>query len=186
MCQSSSPAAFTQPAASRGRTASSSPTEEEPCPTPSPQPSATTWRAVELPPARPRAAPTDVGIGLGSHDIGVAVRTAELYHQGLFPLIVSPVPTPRPRSTASPAVKLCTTRERALEEGVPDEAIRVEPKARNTGENMTLTRELLTAEGLTKVGHADIASIPGAPSVRDMPEAVARGRPGVHLPGNRP
>ena len=32
--------------------------------------------------------PADVGIGLGSHDIGVAVRTAELYHQGLFPVLV--------------------------------------------------------------------------------------------------
>jgi uncharacterized SAM-binding protein YcdF (DUF218 family) len=40
--------------------------------------------------------------------------------------------------------------ERALEEGVPDEVIRVEPKARNTGENMTLTHDhLLTAEGVT-------------------------------------
>lgn len=30
----------------------------------------------------------DVGIGLGGHDIGVADRTAELYHAGMFPLIV--------------------------------------------------------------------------------------------------
>ncbi|MFI7679746.1 YdcF family protein [Actinophytocola sp. NPDC049390] len=35
-----------------------------------------------------------------------------------------------------------------MAEGVPDEAIRVEPAARNTGENLTLTRELLAAEGI--------------------------------------
>jgi len=91
--------------------------------------------------------PTDVGVGLGSHDIGVAVRTAELYHQGLFPLIVftgANAPTTIDRFPRGEAVHY---RERALEEGVPDEAIRVEPKARNTGENFTLTRDLLTAEG---------------------------------------
>ncbi|GAA1619982.1 hypothetical protein GCM10009744_03460 [Kribbella alba] len=32
--------------------------------------------------------PTDVGVGLGSHDPGVATFTADLYHQGMFPLIV--------------------------------------------------------------------------------------------------
>ena len=93
--------------------------------------------------------PTDVGIGLGSHDIGVAVRTAELYRQGLFPLIVftgANAPTTIDRFPRGEAVHY---RERALEEGVPDEVIRVEPKARNTGENMTLTRDLLTAEGIT-------------------------------------
>jgi uncharacterized SAM-binding protein YcdF (DUF218 family) len=92
---------------------------------------------------------TDIGVGLGSHDIGVAVRTAELYHQGLFPLIVftgANAPTTIDRFPRGEAVHY---RERALEEGVPDEAIRVEPKARNTGENFLLTRELLAAEGLT-------------------------------------
>ena len=93
--------------------------------------------------------PTDVGVGLGSHDIGVAVRTAELYHQGIFPLIVftgANAPTTIDRFPRGEAVHY---RERALEEGVPDEAIRVEPKARNTGENFLLTRDLLAAESLT-------------------------------------
>jgi uncharacterized SAM-binding protein YcdF (DUF218 family) len=92
---------------------------------------------------------TDVGIGLGSHDIGVAVRTAELFHRGLFPLIVftgANAPTTIDRFPRGEAVHY---RERALAEGVPDNVIRVEPKARNTGENMTLTRELLAAEGVT-------------------------------------
>jgi uncharacterized SAM-binding protein YcdF (DUF218 family) len=93
--------------------------------------------------------PTDVGIGLGSHDIGVADYTAELYHQGLFPLIVftgANAPTTIDRFPRGEAVHY---RERALELGVPDEAIKVEPKARNTGENLLLTRDLLAAEGIT-------------------------------------
>jgi hypothetical protein len=83
--------------------------------------------------------PTDVGIGLGSHDIGVAVRVAELYRQGMFPLIVftgANAPTTIDRFPRGEAVHY---RERALEEGVPDGVIRVEPTARNTGENITST-----------------------------------------------
>lgn len=93
--------------------------------------------------------PTEVGIGLGSHDIGVAVRTAELYHEGMFPLLVftgANAPTTIDRFPRGEAVHY---RERALDEGVPDEVIRVEPKARNTSENVTFTRDLLAGEGLT-------------------------------------
>ena len=92
---------------------------------------------------------TEVGIGLGSHDIGVAVRVAELYKRSLFSLIVftgANAPTTIDRFPRGEAVHF---RERALEAGVPDEAIRVEPKARSTGENLTLTRDLLSAEGIT-------------------------------------
>jgi hypothetical protein len=66
-----------------------------------------------------------------------------------FPLIVftgANAPTTIDRFPRGEAVHY---RERALAEGVPDNVIRVEPKARNTGENMTLTRELLAAEGVT-------------------------------------
>ncbi|MGW4396834.1 YdcF family protein [Amycolatopsis nivea] len=89
--------------------------------------------------------PTDVGIGLGSHDLGVATYTAELYHQGSFPRIVftgANAPTTVERFPRGEAVHY---RERALELGVPDEAILVEPTARNTGDNITRSRELLAA-----------------------------------------
>ncbi|GAB3460607.1 YdcF family protein [Actinophytocola sediminis] len=92
--------------------------------------------------------PTDVGIGLGSHDIGVADTTATLYHQGLFPLIVftgANAPTTIDRFPRGEAIHY---RERAITLNVPDEAIRVEPHARNTGDNITLTRDLLAAENL--------------------------------------
>ncbi|MEC3916359.1 YdcF family protein [Nocardia sp. CDC160] len=66
--------------------------------------------------------PVDVGIGLGGHDFGVATYTADLYHAVHF-------------------------RERAIELGVPTEAILVEPNATNTGDNIDFTRALLTEHG---------------------------------------
>jgi uncharacterized SAM-binding protein YcdF (DUF218 family) len=88
--------------------------------------------------------PSDVGIGLGSHDLGVATFTAELYYQGLFPRIVftgANAPTTVARFPRGEAVHY---REYAIELGVPDEAILVEPHATNTGQNIELTRKLLT------------------------------------------
>lgn len=87
--------------------------------------------------------PADVGIGLGSHDLGVATYTAELYHQRMFPLIVftgANAPTTVDRFPRGEAVHF---REHALELGVPDDAILIETEAGNTGENITLTRQLL-------------------------------------------
>lgn len=93
--------------------------------------------------------PVDVGIGLGSHDLGVAVHTTALYHQSLFPSIVftgANAPTTVERFPKGEAVHY---REYALDHGVPDEAILVEPRATNTSENMTYTRQLLHEQGIT-------------------------------------
>ncbi|RSN10116.1 hypothetical protein DMC63_31440 [Streptomyces sp. WAC 05977] len=92
--------------------------------------------------------PADVGIGLGSHDLGVATFTAELFHAGMFPLIVftgANAPTTIERFPRGEAVHY---REHALELGVPDDAILIEPEARNTGDNITLTRKLLDSRGI--------------------------------------
>lgn len=45
----------------------------------------TLWR-YHRPDHEPRV--TDVGIGLGGHDPGVATWAARLYHRGAFPLLV--------------------------------------------------------------------------------------------------
>ncbi|SHW83400.1 Uncharacterised protein [Mycobacteroides abscessus subsp. abscessus] len=45
--------------------------------------------------------PTNIAIGLGSHDIGVAEHTADLYHRGLFPLIVFTGANAPPRQSMS-------------------------------------------------------------------------------------
>ncbi|MFH8257840.1 YdcF family protein [Streptomyces roseolus] len=89
--------------------------------------------------------PADVAIGLGSHDLGVAAAAADLYHRGLFPKLVftgGNSPTTKARFPRGEAVHF---REHALELGVPDEAILVEPNAANTGQNITFTRDLLAA-----------------------------------------
>ncbi|MCY0946325.1 YdcF family protein [Streptomyces sp. H34-S5] len=92
--------------------------------------------------------PADVAIGLGSHDLGVAAASADLYHAGLFTALVftgGNSPTAKARFPRGEAVHF---REHALELGVPDDAILVEPNAANTGQNITFTRELLAAAGI--------------------------------------
>ncbi|GAA2778056.1 hypothetical protein GCM10010470_09040 [Saccharopolyspora taberi] len=92
--------------------------------------------------------PTDVGVGLGSHDLGVATYTAELFQEGHFPHIVftgANAPTTVERFPRSEAVHY---RQHAVSLGVPDEAILVEPKATNTGENIEFTRTVLQEAGI--------------------------------------
>ncbi|MGP5696473.1 YdcF family protein [Brachybacterium alimentarium] len=91
---------------------------------------------------------TDIAIGLGSHDIGVAEHAANLYHQGMFPLVVftgANAPTTVKRFPRGEAVHFT---ERAVELGVPVESVLQENGATNTGENFTLTRNLLESKGI--------------------------------------
>ncbi|MFE3633442.1 YdcF family protein [Streptomyces sp. NPDC059168] len=92
--------------------------------------------------------PCSVAIGLGSHDLGVAETAVDLYKRGMAPLLVftgATSPTTRERMPRGEAVHY---RERALELGVPDSAVLVEPRARNTGENIRFSRELLEEAGV--------------------------------------
>ena len=92
--------------------------------------------------------PTDVGIGLGSHDLGVAVRAADLWHAGIFPIILftgANAPTTVERFPRGEAVHY---REHALALGVPDHAILVETEARNTAENIVNSRAVLAEHGI--------------------------------------
>ncbi|MFD7161377.1 YdcF family protein [Kribbella sp. NPDC059898] len=92
--------------------------------------------------------PVDVGIGLGSHDLGVATYTAQLYHRGLFPKILftgANAPTTIERFPRGEAIHYT---EHALELGVPADDIIIEPKATNTGENLELARAALAEQGL--------------------------------------
>ncbi|MGW3354121.1 YdcF family protein [Streptomyces bungoensis] len=87
--------------------------------------------------------PCSVAIGLGSHDLGVADTTADLYHRGMMPLIVFTGATSRTTRDRMPRGEAEHYRERAMELGVPADAILVEPRARNTGENIRFSRALL-------------------------------------------
>lgn len=94
---------------------------------------------------RPR--PCSVAVGLGSHDLGVADAAANLYLRGMAPLIVFTGATSPTSEDRMPRGEAVHYRERALELGVPDTAILVEPRARNTGENLTFSRTLLEETG---------------------------------------
>lgn len=97
--------------------------------------------------------PCSVGIGLGSHDLGVADTTVDLYRRGMMPLIVFTGATSRTTQDRMPRGEAEHYRDRALELGVPAEVILVEPHARNTGQNITLSRALLEQRGV------DVASV---------------------------
>ncbi|MEV7894684.1 YdcF family protein [Streptomyces cyaneofuscatus] len=92
--------------------------------------------------------PCSVAIGLGSHDLGVADTSADLYKRGLVPLLLftgATSPTTRERMPRGEAVHY---QERAVELGVPGSAVLVEPRARNTGENIRFARDVLEREGV--------------------------------------
>ncbi|MEV0266753.1 YdcF family protein [Streptomyces sp. NPDC050617] len=93
--------------------------------------------------------PVDVAIGLGSHDLGVASRTAELYLAGLFPTLVFTGGNSPTTAEVFPRGEAVHFREHAIDLGVPAEAILLEPDATNTGQNITLAREVLAAAGIT-------------------------------------
>jgi uncharacterized SAM-binding protein YcdF (DUF218 family) len=92
--------------------------------------------------------PCSVAIGLGSHDLGVADVTAELYRNGMAPLIVFTGATSRTTRERMPRGEAEHYRERAIELGVPSDAILVERQARNTGENIRFSRALLEEQGV--------------------------------------
>ena len=92
--------------------------------------------------------PTDLGVGLGSHDLGVATRAAQLWHEGQVPRLLftgANAPTTVERFPRGEAVHY---REHAITLGVPEELILVETQATNTGENITHTRRLVATKGI--------------------------------------
>jgi uncharacterized SAM-binding protein YcdF (DUF218 family) len=93
--------------------------------------------------------PVDVAIGLGSHDLGVAAFSAELYRAGLFPTLVFTGGNSPTTAKVFPRGEAVHYREHALALGVPDSAILVEPNAGNTGQNITQSREVLASAGIT-------------------------------------
>lgn len=92
--------------------------------------------------------PVDVGVGLGSHDLGVADHVVDLFEQGLFPRIVftgANAPTTVSRFPRGEAVHY---QEHAIARGVPHDVVLVEPHARHTVENIQFTRAVLTERGI--------------------------------------
>ncbi|WP_017536554.1 YdcF family protein [Nocardiopsis alba] len=91
----------------------------------------------------------DVAVALGCNDIGVAEYAAELYRDGLFTELVFTGGNSPSTAELFPRGEAVHFRERALELGVPDSVILIEPEASNTGQNISLSRRLLAENGLT-------------------------------------
>lgn len=92
--------------------------------------------------------PCSAAIALGSLDLGVATATADLYHAGMFPTVVFTGDTSIATKARFPRGEAIHYREHALSLGVPDEAILLEPKATNTGQNIGFSREVLENAGI--------------------------------------
>jgi uncharacterized SAM-binding protein YcdF (DUF218 family) len=87
--------------------------------------------------------PCDVGIGLGSHDLGVAVVAVDLFHKGMFPHLVFTGANSPTTVDEFPNGEAVHYREYAIENGVPAESVMVETHATNTAENIRFARAVL-------------------------------------------
>lgn len=91
---------------------------------------------------------SDCILVLGSHDLRVAERGAELYLQGWAPLLVFSGGLGRLTQEMWSEPEADKFAKIALEMGVPEEAILIENKSTNTGENILFTQQLLQKENL--------------------------------------
>lgn len=78
----------------------------------------------------------------------MAEHAAQLWREGRFPLIVFTGANAPTTVEVFPRGEAAHYAERAQELGVPADAILTETQATNTGENFTLTRELLDGLGI--------------------------------------
>jgi uncharacterized SAM-binding protein YcdF (DUF218 family) len=91
---------------------------------------------------------SDCILVLGSHDLRVAERGADIYLQGLAPIIIFSGGLgnlTKGMWTETEADLFATI---ALDKGVPREAIFIENKSTNTGENILFTQQLLKDKNL--------------------------------------
>src|SRR5579872_5462257 len=91
---------------------------------------------------------SDCILVLGSHDLRVAERGAELYLQGLAPILIFSGGLGYLTKNIWTEPEADQFARVALDMGVPAEAIFVENQSTNTGENIQFTRRLLEEKGL--------------------------------------
>ena len=91
---------------------------------------------------------TDVILALGSHDLRVADRAAELYLQGWAPILIFSGGLGNVTKGVWKDPEADKFARIALDKGVPAEAIFIENQSANTGENILFTQRLLQEKGL--------------------------------------
>ncbi|HSQ44823.1 MAG TPA: YdcF family protein [Ginsengibacter sp.] len=91
---------------------------------------------------------SDCILALGSHDLRVAERAAELYLEGWAPLVVMSGGLgnlTKETWTESEADQFATI---AIKKGVPEQCVLIENKSTNTGENILFTQKLLAQKNI--------------------------------------
>lgn len=95
---------------------------------------------------------SDCILALGSHDLRVAGRAAELYLEGWAPLIIMSGGLgnlTKETWTESEADQFAAI---AIQKGVPEQNILIETKSTNTGENILFTQNLLAQKDINPSG----------------------------------
>jgi len=85
---------------------------------------------------------------LGSHDTRVAERAAELYLEGWAPIVIFSGGLGRLTKGVWSEAEADLFAKIAIKKGVPKEAILIENKSTNTGENILFTQQLLKKNNL--------------------------------------
>src|SRR5258705_5483030 len=91
---------------------------------------------------------TDCILVLGSHDLRVAERAAQLYFEGWAPIIIFSGGLGNLTKEMWTETEADQFAEIAINMGVPKEAILIENKSTNTGENILFTQRLLARRNL--------------------------------------
>jgi uncharacterized SAM-binding protein YcdF (DUF218 family) len=91
---------------------------------------------------------SDCILVLGSHDLRVAHRGAELYLQGLAPLLILSGGLGNVTKGIWTKTEADQFARIAISKGVPEKDILIENRSTNTGENILFTQQLLQEKGL--------------------------------------
>lgn len=90
----------------------------------------------------------DCIVGFGNFNTNIARRAAELYHLGLAPVVLFTGGLGRNTEGLLPEPEAVRFARVAMECGVPESAIVLEPESANTAENILFTRRLLEERGI--------------------------------------
>ncbi len=91
---------------------------------------------------------SDCILALGSHDKRVAERAADLFNEGWAPLLIFAGGLGRLTEGMWQETEADLFARIAMEKGVPKEAILIENRSTNTGENILFVRQLLNEKNL--------------------------------------
>ena len=87
-------------------------------------------------------------VGFGNFNTNIARRAAQLYRQGLAPVVLFTGGLGRNTEGLLPEPEAVRFARVAMECGVPEAAILLEPDSTNTAENILFTRRLLEERGI--------------------------------------